>query len=161
MAPTRPLVSSRRLVCARLLGPLRTLRGSSQDAIVNRVLKILAAVYLVWLIAAVMAYKAAFVGADVLQRVLRRLLDVRRLYILSRFLFSLFYRSRPDAGIEPRIAIVMPGFNEQDAIAALAALAAGARLPAREARAGRRQRRLDRRTLVEMRERRHGVRAVA
>ncbi len=62
MAPTRPLVSSRRLVCARLLGPLRTLRGSSQDAIVNRVLKIFAAVYLVWLIAAVVAYKTEFVA---------------------------------------------------------------------------------------------------
>ncbi len=38
-------------------------------------------------------------------------------YILSRFALSLFYRSCKDAGIEPPIAIVMPGFNEEDAIA--------------------------------------------
>jgi hyaluronan synthase len=38
-------------------------------------------------------------------------------YIVSRFALSLCYRSAPDAGLEPRVAIVMPAFNEQQAIA--------------------------------------------
>lgn len=38
-------------------------------------------------------------------------------YITSRFLLSLPYRPPRDAGIEPRVAIVMPAFNEEGAIA--------------------------------------------
>jgi hyaluronan synthase len=85
---------------------------------VHRALKALAVVYLVGLIVAVMAYKAEFIGlmfSNVYFGVYSLCVTT---YILSRFLFSLFYRSKPDAGIEPAIAIVMPGFNEQDAIAA-------------------------------------------
>jgi hyaluronan synthase len=82
----------------------------------NRALKALAAVYLVVLIVAVMAYKAAFVGL-MFSNVFFGVYSVCvASYILSRFLFSLFYRSKPDAGIEPPIAIVMPSFNEEDAI---------------------------------------------
>jgi hyaluronan synthase len=84
----------------------------------HRALKALAAIYLVGLIVAVMAYKAVFIGlmfSNVYFGVYSLCVTT---YILSRFLFSLFYRSKPDAGIEPPIAIVMPGFNEQDAIAA-------------------------------------------
>jgi hyaluronan synthase len=82
----------------------------------NRALKALAAVYLVVLIVAVMAYKAAFVGL-MFSNVFFGVYSVCvASYILSRFLFSLFYRSKPDAGIEPPIAIVMPSFNEQEAI---------------------------------------------
>jgi hyaluronan synthase len=82
----------------------------------NRALKALAAVYLVLLIVAVMAYKAAFVGL-MFSNVFFGVYSVCvASYILSRFLFSLFYRSKPDAGIEPPIAIVMPSFNEEDAI---------------------------------------------
>jgi hyaluronan synthase len=83
----------------------------------HRAQKALAALYLVGLIVAVMAYKAVFIGlmfSNVYFGVYSMCVTT---YILSRFLFSLFYRSKPDAGIEPRIAIVMPGFNEQDAIA--------------------------------------------
>jgi hyaluronan synthase len=90
----------------------------SQDAVVNRVLKAFAVLYLVWLIAAVVAYKAEFVQvmfSNVFFGVYSMCVTT---YILSRFLFSLFYRSKPDAGIEPHVAIVMPGFNEQEAIAA-------------------------------------------
>ncbi len=114
MAPSRPPEE------AGLRPPrsARTLRGSSQDAIVNRVLKIFAAVYLVWLIAAVVAYKTEFVALMFSNVFFGVYSTCVTLYILSRFLFSLFYRSRPDAGIEPRVAIVMPAFNEQDAIAA-------------------------------------------
>jgi hyaluronan synthase len=40
------------------------------------------------------------------------------IYLLTRFALSLFYKPHPDAGIEPRIAIVAPGFNEEDAVRA-------------------------------------------
>jgi hyaluronan synthase len=84
----------------------------------NRVLKGLTGLYMLGLILAVLSYKAAF--ADVLFSNL--FFGVYSVcvasYILSRFLFSLFYRSRPDAGVQPHIAIVMPGFNEQQAIVA-------------------------------------------
>ncbi len=85
---------------------------------VHRALKALAAVYLVGLIVSVMAYKAVFIDL-MFSNVYFGVYSVCvTTYILSRFVFSLFYRSKPDAGIEPPIAIVMPGFNEQDAIAA-------------------------------------------
>jgi hyaluronan synthase len=85
---------------------------------VNRALKALAAIYLVVLIVAVTAYKAAYVGL-MFSNVFFGVYSVCvASYILSRFLFSLLYRSKPDAGIEPEIAIVMPCFNEQEAIAA-------------------------------------------
>jgi hyaluronan synthase len=84
----------------------------------HRALKALAAVYLVGLIVSVMAYKAVFIDL-MFSNVYFGVYSVCvTTYILSRFVFSLFYRSKPDAGIEPPIAIVMPGFNEQDAIAA-------------------------------------------
>ena len=83
----------------------------------HRVLKALAALYLIGLIVSVMAYKAVFIDL-MFSNVYFGVYSVCvTTYILSRFLFSLFYHSKPDAGIEPPIAIVMPGFNEQDAIA--------------------------------------------
>jgi hyaluronan synthase len=85
---------------------------------VHRALKALAALYLVGLIVSVMAYKVVFIDL-MFSNVYFGVYSVCvTTYILSRFVFSLFYRSKPDAGIEPPIAIVMPGFNEQDAIAA-------------------------------------------
>jgi len=85
---------------------------------VNRALKALAAIYLVGLIVAVMAYKAAFVGLMFSNPFFGAYSVCVATYILSRFTLSLFYRSMPDAGIEPRAAIVMPSFNEGEAIAA-------------------------------------------
>lgn len=38
-------------------------------------------------------------------------------YILSRFLFSLFYRRVPDRGHRPTVTVVIPAFNEEDCIA--------------------------------------------
>jgi len=83
----------------------------------NRALKVIAAIYLVGLIVAVMAYKAAFLGLMFSSPFFGVYSVCVASYILSRFVFSLFYRSRPDAGHEPRIAIVMPSFNEAGAIA--------------------------------------------
>ena len=82
-----------------------------------RLLKGVAALYLVVLIVSVMAYKAAFVHL-MFHNVFFGVYSVCvASYIVSRFVFSLFYRSARDAGVEPRIAIVMPGFNEEEAIA--------------------------------------------
>ncbi|HTA35882.1 MAG TPA: glycosyltransferase, partial [Solirubrobacteraceae bacterium] len=84
--------------------------------LLRRTLKLVAALYLVVLIVSVMAYKAAFINL-MFHNVFFGVYSVCVAgYILSRFLFSLFYRSSPDAGLEPRIAIVMPGYNEQEAI---------------------------------------------
>ncbi len=90
----------------------------AQEAIVNGFLKAFAIVYLLWLVAAVLAYKAEFARVMFSSLFFGVYSTLVTIYILSRFLFSLFYRAAPDAGIEPRVAIVMPGFNEQEAIAA-------------------------------------------
>jgi hyaluronan synthase len=82
----------------------------------NRALKVIAGVYLVGLIVAVMSYKAAFVDLMFSSPFFGVYSVCVAAYILSRFVFSLFYRSRPFAGMEPPIAIVMPSFNEVDAI---------------------------------------------
>jgi len=81
-----------------------------------RVLKAVAALYLVALIASVMAYKAAFIDL-MFSNVFFGVYSVCvASYIISRFVLSLFYRSAREAGQEPNIAIVMPGYNEQEAI---------------------------------------------
>jgi hyaluronan synthase len=86
--------------------------------LINRALKVISVVYLVCVLVAVMSYKAAFIDL-MFSNVFFGIYSVAvASYILSRFLFSLFYRSKPAAGIEPQIAIVMPGFNEEEAIAA-------------------------------------------
>lgn len=84
---------------------------------VNRLLKALACVYLLALVVAVLSYKAAFLHLMFATPVFGAYSVCVVTYILSRFLLSLLYRSARDAGIEPAIAIVMPAFNEQEAIA--------------------------------------------
>lgn len=108
----------RRLTSPRPAAWLRKLWTSPQEAIVNKTLKVFAAVYLVWLILAVVSYKTEFIEVMFSNLFFGIYSTCVSVYILSRFVLSLFYRSSPDAGIEPRVAIVMPAFNEQDAIAA-------------------------------------------
>jgi hyaluronan synthase len=88
-------------------------RGSPID----RIARALSAVYLLVLLGAVVAYKSAFLQALTDDPLLATYGIVVSVYIVTRFLFSLFYRRTKDAGLEPHVAIVMPGFNEQDAIA--------------------------------------------
>jgi hyaluronan synthase len=88
------------------------------EVTLHRALKALAAIYLVGLIVAVMAYKAAFAGLMFSSPFFGVYSVCVASYILSRFIFSLFYRSQRAAGLEPTVAIVMPSFNEADAIAA-------------------------------------------
>src|SRR4030088_50389 len=64
--------------------------------------------------AAVAFYKATFVSGDIYFLIYGALGGA---YIVSRFALALCYRVPKDGGIEPRIALVMPAFNEQHAIA--------------------------------------------
>ena len=84
---------------------------------VDRLARLAAGGYLVLLLAAVVFYKAVFYEALVLSPLLGAYGLVVAGYIVSRFSLSLFYRPARDVGLEPRVAIVMPGFNEQEAIA--------------------------------------------
>jgi hyaluronan synthase len=73
-------------------------------------------VYLIAIIVGIVVYKALFIKlllGDPFFAVYGISVAV---YILSRFVLSLFYRAGKDQGIEPRVAIVMPGFNEEEAI---------------------------------------------
>src|SRR5918911_287318 len=74
-------------------------------------------VYLVVLLTAIIAYKAVFVEMIAVEPLFCIYGLVVCAYIVTRFGLSLLYRPAPDAGLEPHVAIVMPGFNEQDAIA--------------------------------------------
>jgi hyaluronan synthase len=80
-------------------------------------LRSVAALYLAVLLAAVVGYKAAFVEMMTVDPVLTVYGLVVCGYIITRFAFSALYRPAPNAGLEPHVAIVMPGFNEEDAIA--------------------------------------------
>jgi hyaluronan synthase len=74
------------------------------------------AIYLVAILVGVVVYKGAFIGevkGDVYFEVYGVVVAG---YLVSRFVLSLFYRRVQDAGLEPRVALVMPAFNEQDAV---------------------------------------------
>src|SRR5262249_4023592 len=80
-------------------------------------LQILAVVYLVAIIAGVVVYKAAFIQMVTQDPFFTVYGSVVSAYIVSRFVFSLFYRSSKDHGLEPHVAVIMPAFNEEDVIA--------------------------------------------
>ena len=82
----------------------------------DMLLRVAAAGYLALLLAAVVVYKAAFVEMLSVDLLLTAYGLVVCGYIISRFLFSMVYRNAPPAGLEPRVAIVMPAFNEEAAI---------------------------------------------
>jgi hyaluronan synthase len=74
-------------------------------------------VYLIAIIVGIVVYKALFIKLLVGDPFFAVYGLSVAVYILSRFVLSLFYRSGKNHGIEPRVAIVMPGFNEEEAIA--------------------------------------------
>jgi hyaluronan synthase len=88
-----------------------------RGSLVDRIARGLSVVYLIALLAAVIAYKGAFVQVLTVDPLFTAYGIVVSAYIVTRFLFSLFYRPAKDAGLEPHVAIVMPGFNEEEAIA--------------------------------------------
>ena len=81
------------------------------------VVRAAAAVYLVLLLAAVLLYKSAFLKMVTVSPLLTTYSLVVVSYITSRFLFSAFYRRGEDHGLEPHVAVIMPAFNEEGAIA--------------------------------------------
>jgi hyaluronan synthase len=83
----------------------------------NYALRGIAVFYLAVILVAVVAYKAAFLEVVETDPFFQIYGLVVCTYIVSRFLFSLLYRSAPDAGLEPRVAVIMPAFNEEEAIA--------------------------------------------
>ena len=85
--------------------------------IVNLGLRALALVYLVALLVAVVVYKAAFIEMVTIDPYFAVYGLVVCAYIVSRFVLSVFYRSSSNAGIEPRVAVIVPAFNEEAAIA--------------------------------------------
>ena len=88
-----------------------------EPTLFDRAARLLAGSYLVAVLVAVVAYKGVFLDAMVITPLLAAYGLVVCTFIVSRFVFALFYRSAKDAGLEPRVAIVMPGFNEEAAIA--------------------------------------------
>jgi hyaluronan synthase len=90
-------------------------RGSD---VLDGALRLFAGVYLVGLLVAVVVYKAAFAGMLFIDPYFAAYGLVVAAYIVSRFVLSVCYRPARDAGLEPHVAIVMPAFNEEEAIAA-------------------------------------------
>lgn len=100
----------------------------------NHALRAVCAMYLVTIVAAVIAYKTVFIEMVVGDPYFGVYSVVVCVYILSRFGFSLFYHPAPDPPepLEPTIAIVMPAFNEEDAVAASIRSLLAADYPARK-----------------------------
>ena len=86
----------------------------------NLALRAVCALYLAMIVTAVLAYKTVFIEIVVEDPWFGVYSVIVCAFIMSRFLFSLFYRPVPlttGARLEPTIAVVMPAFNEEDAVA--------------------------------------------
>ena len=86
---------------------------------INHALRLVCAIYLTLIVVAVIAYKSLFIEVVVADPFFGIYSVVVCVFILSRFLFSLFYRPAPDPEqpLEPTVAVVMPAFNEEEAVA--------------------------------------------
>ena len=85
----------------------------------NLALRGVCALYLAVIVTAVLAYKTLFIEVVIQDPWFGVYSVVVCTFIMSRFLFSLFYRPAPvprGAGPEPTVAVVMPAFNEEDAV---------------------------------------------
>ncbi len=87
-----------------------------RSTLVDRAARGMAVVYLFAVLVAVVVYKGAFLQALIVDPLLATYGVVVCGFIVSRFALSILYRPAKPAGLEPRVAIIMPGFNEQDAI---------------------------------------------
>jgi hyaluronan synthase len=86
----------------------------------NYALRGVCALYLVAVVTGIVLYKVAFLDMIFSDPWFGTYSIVVCVYILSRFGFSLFYRSGAAQAVtelEPTVAVVMPAFNEQDAVA--------------------------------------------
>lgn len=87
----------------------------------NLALRGVCALYLAVIVTAVLAYKTVFIEIVIQDPWFGVYSIVVCAFIMSRFLFSLFYRPArmpKGKGPEPTVAVVMPAFNEEDAVAA-------------------------------------------
>ena len=114
---------------------------------INHALRLVCAIYLTLIVMAVIAYKTIFIEVVIADPWFGVYSVVVCAFILSRFLFSLFYHPAPEPEhpVEPTIAIVMPAFNEEDAVAASMRSLLAVGVPAGEARDRGGERRLHRR----------------
>ena len=86
----------------------------------NLALRGVCALYLAVIVTAVLAYKTVFIEVVIQDPWFGVYSIVVCAFIMSRFLFSLFYRPAPmprGEAPEPTVAVVMPAFNEEDAVA--------------------------------------------
>ncbi len=90
----------------------------SRPGLLDHLARIGAGVYLVLLLAAVVGFKAVFADIVLVDPLFGAYGLIVCAYIVSRFVFSTLYRPSADHGLRPRVAIVMPAFNEEEAIAA-------------------------------------------
>lgn len=97
--------------------PERRPRRRRRRGLASALLRGVALAYLLLVIAAIIVYKGAFIQIVTIDPYFGIYGLVVCAYILSRFAISLFYKRGKDYGIEPHVAVVMPGFNEEDAIA--------------------------------------------
>src|SRR4051794_38867134 len=89
-----------------------------QPRLLDHVARVGAATYLVVLLVAIVAFKAIFADIVMVDPAFGIYGLVVCAYIVSRFVFSTMYRPSKDHGLRPPVAIIMPAFNEEDAIAA-------------------------------------------
>ena len=89
-----------------------------RPGLLDHLARVGAGAYLVLLLGAVVAFKAVFADIVFVDPVFGIYGIVVCAYIVSRFVFSTLYRPSEDHGLRPRVAIVMPAFNEEEAIAA-------------------------------------------
>jgi hyaluronan synthase len=101
----------------RMLGPLDSEKESTTRSMIDYVLRGVAGFYLVMIVVAIVIYKGAFLEVVTVDPYFGAYSIVVCAYILSRFFLSLVYRPPADGKLEPSVAVVMPAFNEQDAIA--------------------------------------------
>jgi hyaluronan synthase len=92
-------------------------RPTYYGTLLDPVLRLLALTYLTVIVCGVVVYKAAFIQMLTIDPFFAAYGLLVSGYIVSRFAISLFYRPCKPQGIEPHVAIVMPAFNEEAAIA--------------------------------------------
>jgi hyaluronan synthase len=107
-----------REMAQRLFGPIGPNSRSTSASLLDHILRLVSGVYLIAIVFAIIAYKTAFIEVVSVDPIFGIYSVVVCMYILSRFFLSLLYRPSVDHGLEPSVALVVPAFNEEDAIAA-------------------------------------------
>ena len=97
---------------------MSTTEQRRQPTLLDHLARVGASAYLVVLLVAVIAFKAIFADIVFVDPLFGIYGIVVCAYIISRFVFSAMYRPSEDHGLTPRVAIIMPAFNEEEAIAA-------------------------------------------